>query len=513
MINGESLIEIQRDANPFARTDVVRDSHGIAHYSSLPPSLVHMLSEQVEVHPEVEAAVEVGGDRLTYRDLWSRAARVAGGLRNGGVVRGDRVALRQPPGIEWTLAFWGTLMSGAVPVAVNTRSTKAEIDFLLRDCGAKVDLAPPTRLPDADPYVERELSLNDLAAIFYTSGTTGNPKGVPTSHEAFLTNAENARRCFGFPQDAGRTLRTLISAPLFHVTACNSQFVTAAYLGGTSVILPKLDFVTLIDTLATEKISYLVTVPAVYALMLRDPHFDQADTSMVKWVGYGGAPITPSLVHELKQAFPTASVFNGYGMTETASLITALPDAFASEHADSVGYAVPSIDLALLPISTDPNVGELLVRGANVTKEYWNQPDGTTAAFVDGWLKTGDVVRVDDAGRVHIVDRIKDIINRGGEKVSSIEVETILAGAPGVAEVAVIAVPDSVMGEKVGAVLVADDTDIDLSAVLDHCREHLADFKIPQHVAVHSDPLPRNPGGKLLKSRLRELVQWGPAFR
>lgn len=200
-------------------------------------------------------------------------------------------------------------------------------------------------------------------------------------------------------------------------------------------------------------------------------------------------------------------------MTETASLLTVLPDQDAVAHADSVGYAVPSVDLGVVPNGDDPNEGELVVRGANVTSGYWNRPDADAETIIDGWLHTGDVVRIDDAGRVHVIDRMKDLINRGGEKISSVEVEAVLLAAPGVADAAVVGVPDDVMGEKVGAVIFAGDTPIDIGELLDHCRRHLADFKVPQYAAVLGEPLPRNPSGKLLKNQLRRQVQWGEPLR
>jgi acyl-CoA synthetase (AMP-forming)/AMP-acid ligase II len=193
--------------------------------------------------------------------------------------------------------------------------------------------------------------------------------------------------------------------------------------------------------------------------------------------------------------------------------MTVLPDAEAVEHADSVGYAVPSVDLGVIPFGDDPAVGELVARGANVTNGYWNRPEATATTFADGWLHTGDVVRVDEAGRVHIVDRLKDIINRGGENVSSVEVEAVLLAAPHVADACVLGVADEVMGEKVGAVLFGGDDEIDVPAVLDHCRGQLADYKVPQYVTVVDTALPRNAGGKLLKARLREQVQWGEPLR
>jgi acyl-CoA synthetase (AMP-forming)/AMP-acid ligase II len=508
------VIEIPRTHNPFPTIGVSRDADGVPRYDRLPATLLDMLAEQVDNRPNCEAVVDLGAGRMTYRQLWDRAARVAGGLRADGLSPGDRVAVRYPAGIDWALAFWGTVMAGGVVVAVNTRSAQPEVEFVLSDSGARMDLAPGAPLPDGNPHVTHGLGHTDTAALFYTSGTTGHPKGVPTTHEALLTNTENAIRCLEQPRDLGEGMRTLISVPLFHVTGCNSQLLAAARLGGASVIMPTLNPDELIAALSAERISVMVTVPAIYALMLRQKAFAGTDVSHVRWVGYGGAPIAPSLVGAVKEAFPQATVFNGYGMTETASLMTVLPDRDAVEHADSVGYAVPSVDIGLVPFGGDePGVGELVTRGANVTAGYWNRPQADAATFADGWLHSGDVVRVDDAGRVHIIDRLKDIINRGGENVSSVEVEAALLGAPNVADACVLAVPDDVMGEKVGAVLFAGEGEIDVRAVLEHCRGRLADYKIPQYVTVVNEALPRNAGGKLLKAKLRGEVKWGDPLR
>ncbi|WP_067824660.1 class I adenylate-forming enzyme family protein [Nocardia inohanensis] len=508
-----SVIRIPRSHNPFEQSEVTRDERGVPHYTGLPATLADVLRAHVDARPDAEAVVEVGGARLSYAQLWDRAVRVAGGLRASGVRHGDRVAIRYPAGVKWVLAFWGTVLAGGIAVPVNTRSSEPEVRYVLDDAGVAAELTAESALPDGDPYLAPGLGAADVAALFYTSGTTGYPKGVPVTHEAFITNAENMIRCAGIARDSGPGLRTLISVPLFHVTACNSQLLVAAYAGGTAVIMPVLDLPTLIDVLVAERISFIVSVPAVYSLLLRHPKLAAADLSAVRTLGYGGAPIAPALVRALKVVFPQAFLMNGYGMTETASLITVLPDPDAAAHADSVGYAVPSVELGIVPLDDDPSMGELVVRGANVTAGYWNKPAATAEALIDGWLHTGDIVRVDTAGRVHIVDRIKDIINRGGENISSVEVEAVLLSAPGVADAAVLAVPDDVMGEKVGAVLVGDAEPVDIDAVLAHCRNYLADFKIPQFAAVHTEPLPRNAGGKLLKNQLRGQVRWGAPLR
>jgi len=232
----------------------------------------------------------------------------------------------------------------------------------------------------------------------------------------------------------------------------------------------------------------------------------------VRSVSYGGAPIAPDLVARLAKAFPQARLGNGFGLTETSSVSTFLPHEFVA-HADSVGFPAPVCDVRLDAAGPD-GTGELLVRGPNVVQGYWSKPEATAETFAEGWLHTGDVARIDGDGLLYIVDRMKDMINRGGENVYSIEVENVLAGAPGVGEAAVVAVPDEMMGEKVGAVIVPTaGRQLDFNAVLHHCRAHLADFKVPQYIALREDPLPRNPSGKLLKTQLREETRWGRQLR
>jgi acyl-CoA synthetase (AMP-forming)/AMP-acid ligase II len=336
-----------------------------------------------------------------------------------------------------------------------------------------------------------------------------------TSHANFLTNSENAIRCLFTDRAEGPGISTLISVPLFHVTGCNSQLIPTVQLGGRVEILSSpLDLDGFFSSVGQNGVNQLVSVPAIYHAVINHPRFAELDTSRVRWVSYGGAPIAESLVAQIKQAFPNARVGNGFGLTETSSLTSFLPHEEADEHADSVGFAMPVVDLALDEPDPHTGVGELLVRGPNVVSGYWSKPKETAETFVDGWLHTGDLARIDDAGLLYIVDRKKDMINRGGENVYSIEVENALAGAPGVAEAAVVAVPDEMMGEKVGAVIVpAAGSSVDVGAVIEHCRARLADFKVPQYVAIREEPLPRNPGGKILKKPLREETRWGEALR
>jgi long-chain acyl-CoA synthetase len=508
------MAQAEHTTSPFDTSGIERDEHGVAHYTGRPASVVALLRASVERAPGDPAIAEVGGVRLTYQELWDRSARVAGGLRERGIERGDRVANRLGNGADWVLAFFGALMAGAVVVPVNTRFKDSEVAYVVEDSGAAFTFEPDGELPDGEPVVVDDLGPDDLAAIFYTSGTTGFPKGAMTSHENFLANSETAIRCLGLDRDMGSALKTLISVPLFHVTGCNSQLIPLLELGGGVEILASgLDLEGFFAAVR-DGVNMLVSVPAIYHAVIRAPQFAEADVSHVRWVTYGGAPIAPSLVEKLKAAFPNARVGNGFGLTESASILTFLPHEDAADHADSVGYAAPPVDLAVDRPDPDTGVGELMARGPNVVRGYWNKEDATRETFVDSWLHTGDLARMDDDGRVYLVDRAKDMINRGGENVYSIEVEAALAGAPGVGEAAVVPVPDDMMGEKVGAVIVpAADGELDVGAVIAHVREHLADFKVPQYVAIRDEPLPRNAGGKVLKAPLREETEWGAPLR
>jgi acyl-CoA synthetase (AMP-forming)/AMP-acid ligase II len=496
-------------ATPFDTSGITIGADGIKHYDGLAQNLITLLRSTVETAGDVEALVELGGERVTYTQLWERATRVAGGLRANGISVGDRVANRLPNGNDWVYAFWGTLLAGAVVVPVNTRFTDAEASYVIEDSGSAYVFEPGNALPDGDAVVVDDQPRDGLAAIFYTSGTTGFPKGAMTTHENFLSNIETCVRCLSL--DGDETLATLISVPLFHVTGCNSQLLVLTALRGTSVIMPVFDVAAFLAAIEQERISVLTTVPAIYWLAMQNPKFAETDTSSVRALSYGGAPIAPDLVHRIMKEFPTARVGNGFGLTETSSVSTYLPHEYAAEHADSVGFAAPVVDLRVEDPDPATGVGELLVRGPNIVAGYWQKPEQTRETFVDGWLHTGDLARIDDEGLVYIVDRRKDMINRGGENVYCVEVENALNLYAAVGEVAVLGVPDPMMGEKVGAVVVPMPGEkMDVEELISFAREHLADFKVPQFVAIRDDPLPRNAGGKVLKPVLREETAWTP---
>jgi long-chain acyl-CoA synthetase len=496
-----------RGDNPFDESGVYADGDGVRRYPNLHESLLAMLRGSADADPAAEALVEVGGERVSYAQMWDRAARVAGGLRESGIRPGDRVAIRLPNCVDWVLAFIGALMAGAIVVPVNTRFTESEAAYVVDDSGSSHVFLPGTALPDGRPHVHEGASRSDVAAIFYTSGTTGFPKGAMHTHENVLANVETVYRVSGIPRDIGAEMRTLVVVPLFHVTGCHSQTLPALRVGGAAVIDAAFDGRRMIETLEHERITACTAVPAIYYYILNHPEFSPAKVAGVRWASYGGAPIAPALVHQIGEQFGGARLANGFGLTECTSIATLLPHEWAAEHADSVGFAAPHTDIAIAGADNgDSGLGEILIRGQSVCAGYWNKPEATAQAFADHWLHSGDVGRVDRGGLVHVLDRIKDMINRGGENVYSVEVENALIGAPGVGEVAVVGVPDSMMGEKVGAVIVPlPGASVDPEAVVSYAREHLADYKVPQFVAVRAEPLPRNPNGKVLKAPLREL--------
>jgi long-chain acyl-CoA synthetase len=497
---------------PYDMSGIVRTDDGILRYTGLPDSLLDMLRNSVERWPDRECIVIIGGERLTYRQVWDRSARVAGGLAAAGVRPGDRVANRYGNSLEWCLAFWGTLMAGGIVVPVNARFSDSEVEYVVNDSGASYVFQPDAALPDGEPFETKGIGPTDLAAIFYTSGTTGFPKGAMTTHENFLSNSETCRRIMYLPDDTH--LRNLVSVPLFHVTGCNSQLIVTTNLGGTTFVMPAFDVQAFLKTTVDEQINILTSVPAIFWLAMSQPNFGEFDVSNVRWVTYGGAPTAPDVVARLRASFPNARLGNGFGLTETSSVSTFLPDEYAELRPETVGFTAPPVEVDLLEPDPETGVGELLIRGQNVVAGYWNKPQQTEETFVDGWLHTGDLARLDDEGFVQIVDRKKDMVNRGGENVYCVEVENALVEHPAVFEVAVMGVPDPMMGEKVGAVIVPrPGMTPDPAEIRAFAKSRIADFKVPQFISFRADPLPRNAGGKVLKPVLRTETEWGDQLR
>ena len=495
---------------PFDETGIVRRGDGVLAYVATDQSLVAMLDRVRREHGGRDAVVEPGGERLTYAGLWDRARAVAGGLRAKGVQRGDRVAISLLNGVGWVTAFFGTVLAGGVVVPINFRLAPDEVDFILGDSGATVHLAAPQDIPVGPAWHVTDVDRTELAAIFYTSGTTGRPKGAMTTHGNMTSINETSRRINRYRAD--EDLRSLLSVPLFHVTGCNAQLMPIMSLGGCTIALPRFDVPSYLDAVEHHHPNLLVGVPAIYAQLIREKRFHEMDRSGLSRVLYGGAPMAPEIIHQLRELMPHARLGNGYGMTETASVSTRLPDELCEARPESIGLATPVIELDVF----EPNAngeGELLIRGENVVAGYWGRPDAWAETFRDGWLHTGDVCRIDDQGFCTLLDRRKDVIIRGGENVYSVEVENALIEHPDVMEVAVVPVPDDIMGERVGAIVVPrEGATITPDELLRAAAGRIARFKLPEYMEVRAEPLPRNPGGKVLKRQLRD-VDWGPRVR
>jgi acyl-CoA synthetase (AMP-forming)/AMP-acid ligase II len=461
--------------------------------------------------PDADALVE-DETVLTHAQAAAAAVRVAGRLRARGVRPGDRIALALPNGWRYAVAYYGVQLAGAVAVLVNTRFAAPEIEYVLADSGASyvvtdAELAP--RVPPACPHWDVEdlvapgpddgerpgLSLDgrDVANILYTSGTTGQPKGAMQTHGNLVFNAGTVASVFGVTAAD----RTLVVAPLFHATGIVSQLVGFGAHGAACVFQPRFEVTRMREALMTHRITFFAGVTAMIQLMLADPAFDPADLPALRTVCFGGAPVAEAFLGTASAALPGVTFANVWGLTEATSIVTCALGAEWEKRPWSVGRPVPGVEVAASA------GGELRVRGPVVTAGYWNRPEATAETFTgDGWLHTGDVGRVDADGYVQVLDRLKDMIIRGGENIYSLEVENVLAHHPAIAEVAVVGVPDPVFGERVRAVAVLRPGEgLSLEALRDWAGPRLADYKQPAEL-ITVGQLPRNANGKVMKKQL-----------
>ncbi|MBB2914968.1 acyl-CoA synthetase (AMP-forming)/AMP-acid ligase II [Streptosporangium becharense] len=489
-------------------------------------------------------------EHLTYEEHFRRAATLAHRLVDDyGVAKGDRVAIAMRNYPEWVIAFSAALAAGAVAVPLNAWWTAQELEYGLSDSGAKVVIADGERAPAlagtgpalivtrgetpggarsfADVLGEVtadvtlppvDLSPEDPATIFYTSGTTGRPKGALGSHRnlgqspmtvSYSILRSVAREGRDPAATAGQRRVTLLTVPLFHVTGCFAVMTTTMFTGGGLVLMYKWDPGRALELIEREKITGISGVPTNVWQLLSHPDLDKYDISSLSALGYGGAPAPPKLLERITEQLAGRAPSNGYGMTETTALAIGNSGTDYYAKPDSVGLPMAVVDVRI----TDPSgrelpageVGELCLRGPNVILGYWNRPEATAETFVDGWLHTGDLARVDEEGFVFIVDRAKDMVIRGGENVYCAEVEAALFEHPAVEDAAVIGIPHDELGEEVGAVvrLSSPAGPEELQAFL---RERIAAFKIPVRFWIREEELPRNPGGKILKTRLRREV-------
>ncbi|MDQ0564500.1 AMP-binding protein [Erythrobacter citreus] len=496
-------------------------------------------------------------ERVTY-EAWFRAvARMAAELRERGVAKGDRVALAMRNLPEWPVAFFAATTIGAICVPLNAWWTGPELAFGLANSGAKLLVCDAERweriaphrgeLPDlehalvsrSDAPLEGAEQLEDVlgtpkdyaalpsaelpqvdinpedeATIFYTSGTTGQPKGALGTHRNLCTNIMSSayngaiaflRRGEEPPAPVQKVGLTVI--PLFHVTACSAGLMGYVVAGHTMVFMHKWDPVKAFQLIEREKVNLTGGVPTIAWQLLEHPERANYDLSSLEAVAYGGAPAAPELVRKIHEEFGALPA-NGWGMTETMATVTGHSSEDYLNRPDSCGPPVAVADLKIvgddgvteLPVG---EVGELWARGPMVVKGYWNRPEATAETFVDGWVRTGDLARLDEEGWCYIVDRAKDMIIRGGENIYSSEVENVLYDHPAVTDAALVAIAHPTLGEEPAAVVHLAPG---MSATEDELREwvaaRLAKFKVPVRIAFVQDTLPRNANGKILKKDL-----------
>jgi long-chain acyl-CoA synthetase len=498
-----------------------------------PQNIWAMVAEAACQNPDGEALV-CGIRRMSWREVAQQSACVAEGLRKMGLQSGDRVALLLGNRIEFALAMFGAAYLGLVTVVLSTRQQKPEIAYVLTDSGARLlihEAALADRLPDArdvpdlmhrisvdDGSASQFLSLldnepspqpaavgeEDTAMILYTSGTTGRPKGAMLAHCNIIHSAMVFVSCMQLTAAD----RSIAAVPLAHVTGVVANIMTMVSCAGTLIIMAEFKAAEYLKVAARERVSYTVMVPAMYNLCLLQPDFDNYDLSSWRLGGFGGAPMPVATIERLDSKIPGLKLMNCYGSTETTSPSTIMPGELTDSHIDSVGLPCPGAEIIVMDAMGRElprgEIGEIWIRSGSVIRGYWNNPKATADSFTAGFWHSGDLGSIDDENFVRVFDRQKDMINRGGLKIYSAEVESVLSAHASVVESAIIAKPCPVLGERVHAVIVTRDNDLKAEALRAWCAERLSDYKVPETMALTSEPLPRNANGKVMKKQLRE---------
>ena len=418
---------------------------------------------------------------------------------------------------------------GAIAVPVGIREARPGLAFIAGQCGA-IGIVFDDTLEDRVPLVDEAPALalrlpasaladlarggtaaptaaetkeTDTAVILYTSGTTGRPKGAMLTHLSIAHSVLHYEACMRLV--AGD--RSALAVPASHVTGLIAIIATMWHVGGAVVVVPEFRAEPFVRLLAQERITHTLLVPAMYRLCLMSEAFAGADLSRWRVGGYGGAPMPEATIAELAEKLPGLTLLNCYGSTETTSPATVMPHGPSGGHVESVGVPLPCADIRVMDDEgreVGPGVsGELWIGGPMVVPGYWANPEATAASFTAGYWHSGDLGAIDAQGYVRILDRKKDMLNRGGFKVYSVEVENALMAWPGVVEAAVIGVPCPVLGERVHAVVHAPGVAPDDEGLRAHCAALLADYKVPETIAWRGEPLPRNANGKVMKRLLR----------
>jgi len=546
---------ITAPGQPYEVEDINVRGLPLRAWKNAPRTLRDVFEQSIQFEDRVFIVYE--DDELTYKGHYEQVIALAHALvTDYGVKNGDRVAIAMRNFPEWSVAFWAAVCAGAIAVPVNAWLKGEELDYCLADSGSVLMICDQAREQMLAPYYESldmravivaraeeplmdghldladvlavhadkktlpdvALDTDDDATIFYTSGTTGNPKGALGTHRnicnslislAFIGAQTTLRLGNEIPAPEDAPIRqSLLSVPLFHVTGSHSNLVPILFGGGKMVLMYKWNVERALELIEREKLTAFGGVPAMVWQVLESPDLAMRDVSSVIGIGYGGAPAASELVKRIKESFPEAQPSNGYGMTETSGIAAMNGGIDYVEHPESVGTVLPICDVIIA--DEDGNEvprgenGEIWMKGPNIIRGYWNKPEATAEAITDGWMHSGDIGTMDDEGFVYVVDRAKDMLIRGGENIYCVEVENALFTHPDIVDAAVIGLPHLVLGEEVAAVVQLSDGSIATEQELkDHVSQHIAGFKVPVKIDIREEPLPRNANGKILKRDLR----------
>ena len=548
MTRAESLAQLTAPGEPYELQQA--DINGIPCrvFANAPQSLRQLYADNISD----ETFFVYEDERYSFRDMYHLASRLAHALQQDyGVGKGDRVAISMRNYPEWIIGFTAATSIGAIAVAMNAWWEAEEIEMGLADCGARVILADQERLDRLQTCQDRlstaiiavrpepgnttgtefnaviaayapdiampevDVAPEDPATIFYTSGSTGFPKGAMATHRNILTallswelDGQSALRVAGLePPEPQFQAATLLAVPLFHATGSHAVYLMCYRLQRKLVSMYKWDPERAAQLIEQEKINSFVAPAAMTGDLVQAARRTDRDLSTLATVGGGGAPRAPEQVKQIEASFTNALPNTGWGMTETNAIGTGIGGEDYLAHPASAGRASAVVDLKVVDEQGNAlpagERGELLVRGASIIPGYWQRPEANAETFADGWLRTGDVAYVDDEGYLYIVDRIKDLIIRGGENIGCGEVEAALLAHPDIYEASVYAVPDERLGEEVGAT-VHGAAQLSEQAIRDFLAEHLAKFKIPRYLQLSPEPLPRIASGKIFKRQIRE---------
>jgi len=489
-------------------------------------NLAQILSDSAERDPE-QIAVKLDDFELNYALLDQATMRTAGLLRARGVGVGDRVAIMLPNVPYFPACYFGALRAGAIVVPMNVLLKQREVSFYLRDSGAKVLFVWHGFAAEAEPAAAaagcdcikvvpgefeqlvfehdpiEEMSArdaSDTAVVLYTSGTTGTPKGAELTHANLLSNCRTSHHLF----DLGAGAVMLGALPLFHSFGQTCAMNTTVVVGGLLTLIPRFDPVKALEVIERDRVQMFEGVPTMYGAMLHVPDRERFDTSSLAVCASGGAAMPVELLRGFEAAFG-CKILEGYGLSES-SPVASFNHPDRERKPGSIGTPIEDVEMKVVDDGGHDlpggEVGEIVIRGPNVMKGYWNRPDATAETIRDGWLHTGDMARVDEDGYFFIVDRKKDMIIRGGFNVYPREVEEVLYEHPAVREAAVIGIPDDQYGEEVAAaVVLKEGAEASPEDVSEFVKSRIAAYKYPRRVWF-LDELPKGPTGKILKREI-----------